>query len=118
MNNTSLVFLCFLISYLGLNIHAQFEDDSENDNTEENSIYDDNTEEDSIYDDFVIDSSESGNQPEFITPFVGKLQKTPFAIYLSELHDWREPSITIANAPVEATEICENCNYDQSSLEN
>ncbi|XP_069691883.1 uncharacterized protein [Periplaneta americana] len=108
MNNTSLVFLCFLISYLGLNIHAQFEDDSENDNTEE----------DSIYDDFVIDSSESGNQPEFITPFVGKLQKTPFAIYLSELHDWREPSITIANAPVEATEICENCNYDQSSLEN
>ncbi|XP_069691888.1 uncharacterized protein [Periplaneta americana] len=71
MNNTSLVLLYFLMSCLGLNIHAQLKDDSENDTTEE----------DSIYDDFVIDSSESKDQPEFVTPLLAKLLRTPFSDY-------------------------------------
>ncbi|XP_069691884.1 uncharacterized protein [Periplaneta americana] len=76
MNNTSLVLLYFLMSCMGLNIHAQLKNDSENDSTEE-----DNTEEDSMYDDFVIDSSESGNQPVFVIPFLAKLLRNPFSDY-------------------------------------
>ncbi|XP_069691887.1 uncharacterized protein [Periplaneta americana] len=74
MANTSLVLFCFLLSYMAVDIQAEYKDDSDYDSSEDVSLNDL----------FVIDSSES--ERDFSPPVFGSVYRGSIPGYRGLVH--------------------------------